>query len=351
MNKYALLGLLFCAPLWASAPQLKVQVQLLPGPQVVVGEQLQLQVDVLTDTWFTAAANLPALQLPGARVEAPGGESEHLTQVIDGQMFYGMRYRYRITPSVAQRFNVPSLAISAQPGQASAPLSVHSAPLSFKATLPPGFAPGEYLLVADALRLTQILSASAAPLHVGDSLTRTLTLQADNTPALSLAAPPQAAIDGLRAYPQSPLVSNLDDGRGTVTGGQRVDRWVYRVEHAGHYQLPAIQVKWWDSRNHRLQVAQLPAISVEALAGTAYHPTFSIAQDLRDLGQHSRWQLSRHGLAWSAALAALVLAGYLIGVLWPRLPPLWRRARSTLRWVWRQLRLQPLNPRREKDFP
>lgn len=351
MNKYALLGLLFCAPLWAGEPQLKVQVQLLPGPQVVVGEQVQLQVDVLTDTWFTAAASLPALQLPGARVDAPGGESEHLTQVIDGQTFFGMRYRYRITPSVAQDYNMPPLTISAQPGQASAPLIAHSTPLAFKASRPPGFAPGEHLLVADGVRLTQHLSTSASPLHVGDSLTRAVTLQADNTPALSLAAPPQATIQGLRAYPQAPMISNLDDGRGTLTGGQRVDHWVYRVEQAGHYQLPAIRVKWWDSRNHRLQVAQLPAISVQALAGSTYAPTFSIAQDLKDLGQHSRWQLSRHALAWSAALVLLALAGYLIRALWPRVPPLWQRAWTTLRWTCRQLRLQPLNPRREKDFP
>lgn len=351
MNKPALLGLLFCTQLMAGEPQLKVHVQLLPGPAVMVGEQAQLQVDVLTDTWFTTAASLPALQLPGARVEAPGGEAEHLTQVIDGQNFYGMRYRYRITPNVAQQFNVPSLAVSAQPGQASAPLTAHSAPLAFKATRPPGFNPGENLLVAEGVRLSQHLSTSATPLKVGDSLTRTLTLQADNTPALSLPAPPQASIEGLRAYPQAPLISNLDDGRGTVSGGQRVDRWVYRVEQGGHYQLPAISVKWWDSRNHRLQVAQLPAISVEALAGSDYRPTFSIAQDLKDLGQHTRWQLSRHGLAWSAALVLLLLAGYLGHSLWPRLPALWRRAWTTLRRVCRRLRLLPLNPRREKDFP
>ncbi|CAM2740292.1 Oxygen tolerance [Pseudomonas gessardii] len=351
MNKHALLGLLFCTPLMAGEPQLKVLVQLLPGPAVRVGEQAQLQVDVLTNTWFTAAVSLPALQLPGARVEAPGGEAEHLTQVIDGQTFYGMRYRYRITPSVAQDFSVPSLAIRAQPGQASAPLTAHSTPLAFKATRPPGFAPGEPLLVAEGLRLSQSLSTSATPLKVGDSLTRTLTLQADNTPALSLPAPLQVAIAGLRAYPQTPAIGNLDDGRGTVTGGQRVDRWVYRVEQGGHYQLPAIRVKWWDSRNQRLQVAQLPAISVEALASSDYRPTFSIAQDLKDLGQHTRWQLSRHALAWSATLVLLVLAGYLGRQWWPRLLPLWRHAWATVRRVCRQLRLQPLNPRREKDFP
>lgn len=349
MNRYCGVLLLLASPLWAAEPQLKVQVQLVPGAAVVVGEQLQVQVDVLTDTWFTAGATLPALKLAGARVQAPSSEAEHTTQTISGQMFYGMRYRYRITPNIAQAFTVPALTVSAQPGQATAPLKAQSAPLIFTATQPPGFAPGEPVLVASGLRLRQTLSA--ADLKVGDSLARTLTLQADDTPGLSLPPPPLAPIKGLRAYPQAPSISNLDDGRGAITGGQRIDRLVYRVEQGGHYTLPAISVKWWDSRNHRLQLAQLPALTFEAQASSAYTPTFSIADDLKALGQHSRWQVSRHLFAWVAAVAVLILAGYLLHALWPRLPPLWRKMCTTLRWVCRQLRLLPLNPRREKDFP
>jgi len=138
---------------------------------------------------------------------------------------------------------------------------------------------------------------------------------------------------------------------GHISGGQRIDRQVYRVEQAGHYQLPAISVKWWDSRNHRLQVTQVPEVSVEAQAASAYTPAFSIAEDLKQLGQHSRWQLSRHGLAWGTALVVSVLAAYLVHGIWPRIPPLWRRGCGALRWLFRRLRLLPLNPRREKDFP
>lgn len=349
MKGYCAVLLLLAGPLWAAEPQLRVQAQLIPGASVVVGEQLQVQVDVLTDTWFTAAATLPPLKLDGARVQAPGGEAEHTTQVIDGKTFYGMRYAYRITPNVAQRFTVPALTVSAQPGQASAPLSAQSAPLTFEATQPPGFAPGEPVLVASDLRLSQTLAAT--DLRVGDSLTRTLTLQADDTPALSLPPPSAAGLSGLRLYPQAPIISNLDDGRGAITGGQRIDRLVYRVQQGGHFSLPAISVKWWDSRHHRLQLAQLPALTFDAQAASAYTPTFSVADDLKALGQHSRWQLSRQWMVWIAAGVLLVLAGYLLHGLWPRVPPLWRALCATLRWVCRRLRLLALNPRHEKDFP
>ncbi|OPA86190.1 hypothetical protein BFW87_25935 [Pseudomonas fluorescens] len=349
MNRYCGVLLFLAGPLWAAEPQLKVQAQLLPGASVVVGEQLQVQVNVLTDTWFTSGATLPVLKLPGARVQPPSGEAEHTTQVIDGKTFYGMRYAYRITPIAAQRFTVPVLTVSAQPGQASAPLSAQSTPLSFEATQPPGFAPGEPVLVSSGLRLDQVLDAT--DLKVGDSLTRTLTLQADDTPALSLPAPTAVAISGLRLYPQTPSLRNLDDGRGAVTGGERIDRLVYRVEQGGHFTLPAVSVKWWDSRNHRLQTTQVPALKVEAHAASAYTPTFSIADDLKALGQHTRLPFSRHLFAWIAAIAVLILAVYLIHALWPRLSYVWRKVWPALRWACRQLRLLPLNPRHEKDFP
>ncbi|WP_017738109.1 BatD family protein [Pseudomonas sp. CBZ-4] len=341
MNRCCGVLLLLAGPLWAAEPQLRVQAQLLPGSSVVVGEQLQLQVDVLTDTWFTAAATLPELKLPGARVQPPNGEAEHTTQVIDGQTFYGMRYSYGITANVAQHFSVPALTVSAQPGQASAPLNAQSQPLAFDATQPPGFAPGEPVLVASAVRLSQTLEAR--DLKVGDSLTRTLTLQADNTPGLSLPPPNTASINGLRLYPQAPRISNLDDGRGGVTGGQRIDPLVYRVEQGGHFTLPAISVKWWDSRNHRLQVAQWPALTVEAEAISAYTPTFAIEQ--------RHWQFPRQWLLWIASIAVLILTGYLLHTLWPRMARSSRKTWAALRWRCRQLRLLPLNPRHEKDFP
>src|SRR5437868_12464299 len=51
-------------------------------------------------------------------------------------------------------------------------------PLHFVAAQPPGFTPGEPVLVAQGLHFTQSIIQPATPLKVGDSLTRHLTLQA-----------------------------------------------------------------------------------------------------------------------------------------------------------------------------
>jgi len=308
-----LTGLLLClftTATPAAEPDLRVQTHLQPATSVMVGGLVELQLDVLTDSWFTEAPSLPDLKLPGALVLPPDGHAEHINQSLDGKSFNGMRYTYRITPNLAQGFDIPPLTVQATPGQASAPLSAQSQPLHFTAAQPPGFKPGEPVLVAQGLRFTQTIVNSAKPLKVGDSITRQLTLQADNAMAMSLPAPAMGDISGLSRYPKSPKISNLDDGRGNFNGGQRIDTMTYRVDSEGRYSLPAIELKWWDASSQQTRTAQVPAITFEAAANNAYKPVFSIADDLKKLGQQSRVHLSGHWLGLSALLMVVALCAW-----------------------------------------
>ncbi|KPH00284.1 hypothetical protein AEQ67_08725 [Pseudomonas sp. RIT-PI-q] len=288
----------------AAEPELRVQASLQPTTPPMVGGIVELQLDILTDSWFTSAPTLPDLKLPGALVMPPDGHAEHLNQTLDGKSFNGMRYSYRITPSLAQGFDIPPLTVRATPGQASTELSAQSQPLHFNAAQPPGFKPGEPVLVAQALRFTQKVLDSATPLKVGDSVTRQLTLQADGALAMSLPTPSLADVAGLSRYPKNPQVSNLDDGRGNFNGGQRIDTATYRIDTQGQYSLPAIELKWWDASSQQTRTAQVPAVTFEAVANSAYRPVFSITDDLKKLGQQSRLHLSEH---WFGVLALLVI--------------------------------------------
>ena len=349
MKRYALTLMLFTGLVLADEPQLLVQTRLVPGDTVMVGEALQLQVDVLTNTWFTGGATLAQLSLPGADITQPDGEAEHLSQTVQGQPFSGLRYTYRITPTLAQDFTVAPLTVRATPAQASHELSGQTPALTFRANLPAGFSPGEPILVASALRLSQTFTAHSGPFKVGDSLTRTLTLQADDTQGLSLPAPNLTRVSGLSAYPQTPQVSNRDDGRGGFIGGQRIDAVSYRIEREGDFSLPAISVKWWDSVKRTVHTSQVPAITFKATANSSYTPVFSVVEDLRQLGQPTRLYLPGSVLAAGSVLllAALVYLNrrrMQQGITTARH---WLRSRPP-RKTWG---LRPLNPVHEKDFP
>ncbi|WP_339452475.1 hypothetical protein [Pseudomonas sp. EA_5y_Pfl2_R50] len=293
----------------AAEPQLKVQAHLQPAEGAMVGGLVELQLDVLTDTWFTSAATLPDLKLDGALVMPPGGQAQHLNQTIDGQSFSGLRYSYLITPNVARGFDIPALTVRATPGQATAEISAQSQPVHFSATQPPGFKPGEAPLVATGLRFSQHLIHSTTPLKVGDSVTRQLTLQADGALAMALPVPPLGEVAGLSRYETTPQVTRIDDGRGDILGGQRIDSVSYRIDEAGSFTLPAIEVKWWDASAKQMRTAQVAAVTFTAAANSAYKPVFSITEDLKQLGQN-RLHLSTRWLTWLALLVVVIGAAY-----------------------------------------
>ncbi|MBB2497009.1 BatD family protein [Aquipseudomonas ullengensis] len=343
----ALLGLLaFDAR--AEQPEVRIETSLVPDSTVMVGGTLRLQVDVLVDTWFTAAPQLPDLHIPGAVVTPPGGEAEKLNEKRDGKTFFGLRYSYLISPSQVQDYRIPALPIQATPGPGNTTVAVLSQPLSFSAQQPPGFAANETVLVADDVTFTQQIAYSATPLKVGDSITRTLKLEAAGAQSMLLPAPALEDIDGLKRYPRAPLVSNIDNGRGTVSGGQRSDSVVYIVEQAGHYRLPAIELKYWNSQTSQAQTVSAPAVDFTAAANSTYKAPFSIAADLQALGQQSRLHLSRHWLGLTCLLVLAVLLLYFARPLWARGYSAWGRwqARRQAAWLasaeyaWRQIPAQ-----------
>ncbi len=319
---------------FAADPQLKVQATLQPATPVMVGSLVRLQLDVFTDAWFTSAPTLPDLKLPGALVMPPDGHAEHINQTIDGQSFSGMRYSYLITPNQAQGFDIPALTVHATPGQASHALSAQSQPLHFSAAQPPGFQPGEAVLVAQGLRFTQKTTHSATPLKVGDSITRELTLQADGALAMSLPTPALDDIKGLSRYPKTPQIHNLDDGRGNFNGGQRIDSVTYRIDTEGHYRLPSVELKWWDASSQQTRTATVPAVTFDAAASSAYKPVFSITEDLKKLGQQNRLHLTGRWFGVLALVLAVVALGWFSRPLVHRAHLKWQARRHARHNAW-----------------
>ncbi|HHX5521246.1 TPA: hypothetical protein ACVFIV_006931, partial [Pseudomonas aeruginosa] len=245
MRHPALLWLLFM-PLLALAgePEVKVRSRLQPAETVLVGGTLNLQVDLLVDTWFTAAPQFPTLIMDGALVSEPRSEAPHLNERIEGKPFFGVRFVYRITPQEARRFDVPALAIQVRAGQGSGLQTVHAPVSSFVARQPVGSGPEDGArLVARRVTLSQEVRHSHEPLRIGDSITRRLRIQAEGTQTMLIPAPAFAEVKGLRRYVHTPSLAPLSDGRGSVRGGEREDAVTYVVTETGRFRLPPVYLR------------------------------------------------------------------------------------------------------------
>ncbi len=293
-----------------AGPQLRAEARMADAGVVMAGATSILQVDVLTTTWFTQPPQLPALDIAGALVSGPSGQASLIRATIGGVAYSGLRFSYLVSPMAAGTLQVPAIRISAQVGQAPAPLAAQTLPLEVRASGPPGGVAG-HALAASAVQATQQIRYSADPPAVGDHVSRVITVQAQGAQAMLIPPPALADVPGLKRYPADPELTQLTDGRGGFVGGQRVDRNDYVIERAGAYELPAVDIRWRNVATGKEERLTLPAQRFEARVGAAYQAPFSVEQDLRDMGRQVAVRIPGGWLALAAGAAAVVLAAWL----------------------------------------
>ena len=119
---------------------------------------------------------------------------------------------------------------------------------------------------ATTLKLQDDWQQQVPQFIVGEPVTRTLRVSAGGVlsaqlPLLSLNLP-----DGFKSYPDQPHRENqLSSGGITGILEQKV---ALVPTHPGHYQLPAIDLDWWDVTLEKWQHAHLPAVDIDVAAAT-----------------------------------------------------------------------------------
>jgi len=109
----------------------------------------------------------------------------------------------------------------------------------------------------DDIDLTQAVTA-------GEPLTWTLTLVADGLTAAQLPTITPLMPDGIKAYPDQ--AKQMNDKKQDTLIGVRQEKIALIPTQAGEYQLPAIEVPWWNSRSGKREVARLPVRTLKVAA-------------------------------------------------------------------------------------
>jgi len=149
------------------------------------------------------------------------------------------------------------------------PIRLSGNPLVLRVRPRPAGAVGNYWLPADNVTLSAAWNPTKLTAQAGDPLTLDLDLQAtgltsaqlpDLSSMLSLPA-------GLKAYPDQP---KLDDStRDGKLLGSRDQTIALMADSPGHYTIPALAVKWWDTQANQPRTATLPARTLTILPAPA----------------------------------------------------------------------------------
>ncbi|WP_439858950.1 BatD family protein [Pseudomonas sp. MBLB4136] len=268
-------------------------------------------------------SSLTPLEMPDARIESLGKPRTY-EKDINGIRHGVIELRYAIFPQRSGPLSIPAQVFTAtlvdrsgsndfqpfgpRPGKVTRvrspqiPLQVRAKPASYPVDAP--------WLPARALSLSEAWNPQPQGAKAGDSLTRSLMLKADGLSSAQLPPLPATSVEGLRRYPDQPQLGNQSSERGVI--GSREEREALVPNRSGQFQLPAVEVVWWNTLEDRLErtsvpartlkIARDPSLELEQLPAEVAVPDYQPGPALWP------WQLS------SALLTLTTLLGF--GLWW-----------------------------------
>ncbi|HWD32530.1 BatD family protein [Pseudomonas caricapapayae] len=246
----------------------------LDQPEVYVQAQAVLTLSIYHSVPLYDDSSLSPLQIANAKVE-PLGESRTFEKVIEGVRHGVIEMRYAIYPQQSGDLNIPALVFSATAAQndveqelnaprAGKQVQVNSTPLVLTVNpIPADYPANAPWLPTSNLSLEEHWSPDPAQqqTQIGDSLTRTVTVQAEGLSSAQLPPLPATEVTGLRRYPDQPQLRNQVNDRGLL--GIREEREALVPTHSGSLEIPAQEVFWWNTREDHLEHSSLPARTLQ----------------------------------------------------------------------------------------
>jgi hypothetical protein len=256
--------------------------------EVYVQQQLTLTVKL----HFAAELKRGSLTDPtleGASITQIGKDKEEDT-IINGRRFRVIERTYAINPKNSGNFVLKSPVFS---GEILIPSTRRNNMFSFSETKPVSVIGDEIPLVvrpipdtfqgtwlpSDLLAIHQNWQPDVTTFKVGEPITRTITLTAaglseEQLPALEITVP-----KGLKVYPdQAELHTGMSSGH---LVSQKVRNFAIVASKSGEYELPEINIPWWNTVTNRYQVATIAAQKITVLPNSdiEVQPTAQISSE------------------------------------------------------------------------
>jgi len=243
--------------------------------------------------WREASLSEPRFRGGEVLVERLG-DDRHYQSLRDGQSWQVIERRYALFPQASGRLEMEPLLLDLRvpSGKRSArqrsPFGdpffddffsrqdyvrkvVRSRPLRLEVKPVPGSFTGKRWLPARSLRLEERWSSPPEKLKAGEPVTRTVTLVADGVTLGQLPEPSLPEVPGLRVYADDPVTREE-----AVSGGVRATatrKFAIIPVREGEYELPAMEIRWWNLATDAEVVARLPARRLKVMPGVLPQPS------------------------------------------------------------------------------
>jgi hypothetical protein len=169
-------------------------------------------------------------------------------------------------------------------------------------------------LPATQLSLAEEWQGDIKKLVVGEPVTRTITLVAEGLTSAQLPDLDSTPVDGIKLYPDKPLLQNQKTSAGMV--GIRQQKIALIPTQAGIYTLPEVIIDWWNVNTGEQEQAKIPSRTIEVTAATDPRSSNGATQDQQPKSPSSNGSLSRLDSPTEGSNLFWVWLSLLLGVSW-----------------------------------
>jgi hypothetical protein len=254
--------LLVCAPAQAASPEILVKTRLDPAADIVVGQPVNLFVEVLFPDQMPHPPRVVLADAPGAQILRFETQAVTTRERVGEVNYVGQVFTFVVFPRRGGGLDIPAADVTLLDRNGDPIGSAKGEAEHIDVEVPDGLDASGPVLAASAVTITQTWSPEPvhAALRPGAAIERTIRRQATGVPALGMADFVFSAPEGIRVYVDPP---QADDhvNRGDVAGS-RTDKVTYVFEKAGSYDLPALSQPWWDMGRKQARTQVLAGVHV-----------------------------------------------------------------------------------------
>jgi hypothetical protein len=248
----------------AHALDARVRANLEISETTWVGQRVMLNIDLMTDGVRFGGQRIRLPEVPGALILEDSVSTIRLNEEIDSKSWQVLRFRYPMFVQRAGRIELPEISVefNAYESFVGDPVAFARTadPMSLDVQTPPGVTRPDRLVTTGDFSLAVTIDPEIGDLSVGDAFTRVVTRSATDVSGMAFAPIVADDVPGVAAYLKAPDIDDRSN-RGTMTG-TRVDTTSYVLEQAGEFEIPELELEWWDPVRAQLHTEIVPALNL-----------------------------------------------------------------------------------------
>ncbi|MET4693854.1 BatD family protein [Endozoicomonas lisbonensis] len=242
---------------------------------VYVQQQVVLTLRVFYRVNLYDDSRLSPLNIEGAIVQQLGDTRKYET-IIDGKRYGVFELKFAIHPQKTGPMEIPELVFNGTMAERNDPFGsmfslsngkpvvARSAEIILNVQPQPASYSGRAWLPASDLSLSESWSQDLNDgVHVGDAITRTITVEADGLTSAQLPTIPKPRLQNANIYPDQSKTEDTPTDTGII--GKRMDAVAIIPTQPGNMTLPALRYSWFDVTSNEEKVAELPARTIRVL--------------------------------------------------------------------------------------